>query len=485
MSYANAHGPRGYCARCLEQIQNPPNARSAANPVGQVPMACSFAHLGQQAIWSAEIAVTEDGELSVLTSKIERGRLGLGGQSTSGHYRIDVRDEVGTFLNSSAFDPSFVYTDPRFSGVDYSAIRYDRAVRGMRMRIPTDVGVNDRLKIALLKDGVLTSHTTVNGARPNAEAGGDRIVECNQTRGARVTMDGTGSNDADGDSLRYVWSAPGISFIGGTSARLSADFPVGETIVTLRVSDGVYESRDTARILVVDTTPPAITIGVDPTVLWPPNHRMVGVSANAMVTDVCDPAVGNARLISAVSSELDDAPGGGDGTTVHDIQGVVVGAPDFEFELRAERDAAGEGRVYEITYGAVDGSGNEGNGEALVLVPHERGGVAEPVVISAEEDSAGTMLTWGQVSGALSYRVVRGNVGSLQEAGAFVDLGTVACLQSNSSSTSTVGEEDAEIPPLGQAFFYLVAYTDTDGRDSSYGTDTTMKPRVKTGGGCE
>jgi hypothetical protein len=85
--------------------------------------------------------------------------------------------------------------------------------------------------------------------------------------------------------------------------------------------------------------------------------------------------------------------------------------------------------------------------------------------------------------GALSYRVIRGNVTSLSEAGDFIDLGTVSCIQPSFAATSTQGHEDVEVPPLGEAFFYLVAYS--DGRDSGYGTDTATKPRVKTGGGCE
>ena len=56
-------------------------------------------------------------------------------------------------------------------------------------------------------------------------------------------------------------------------------------------------------------------------------------------------------------------------------------------------------------------------------------------------------------------------------------------IQPGSPSTDTQAEPGAEIPPVGEALFYLVSYN--DGQDSRYGSDTAMKPRVKTGGGCE
>ena len=56
------------------------------------------------------------------------------------------------------------------------------------------------------------------------------------------------------------------------------------------------------------------------------------------------------ELVSATSNEPDNAPGGGDGNTTNDI--VVV--DDDTFQVRAERDENGSGRVYTITYEATD-----------------------------------------------------------------------------------------------------------------------------------
>jgi hypothetical protein len=43
----------------------------------------------------------------------------------------------------------------------------------------------------------------------------------------------------------------------------------------------------------------------------------------------------------------------------------------YYFKLRAERDGAGTGRVYTITYRVTDESGNSAIASAAVIVPHD------------------------------------------------------------------------------------------------------------------
>src|SRR5262249_10513819 len=128
-------------------------------------------------------------------------------------------------------------------------------------------------------------------------------------------------------------------------------------------------------------------------------------------------------------------------------------------------------------------SGNQTATDSIVLVPHDQGGTTEPLLISAAGNASGTLLRWNMVSGASTYKVIRGDTASLRYAGDFIDLGTVSCVQPASAATSTAGREDAEVPPPGKVFFYLVSYN--DGQDSGFGSDTATKPRIKTGGGCE
>jgi hypothetical protein len=122
-------------------------------------------------------------------------------------------------------------------------------------------------------------------------------------------------------------------------------------------------------VTVADTTAPQISVTLSPEILWPPNHRLVPVTATVAVTDRCDPAVAF-QLVSIASNEPDN--GGGDGDTIGDIQGATVGTPDTSFLLRAERSGRGTGRIYTIVYRAADGSGNSSLATAFVRVPHNR-----------------------------------------------------------------------------------------------------------------
>jgi len=94
-----------------------------------------------------------------------------------------------------------------------------------------------------------------------------------------------------------------------------------------------------SNVTVQDTTPPQLALALVPTMLWPPNHRMVPVQAAWQVSDVCDPGPG-VVLTSAASSEPDDTLGNGDGNTLGDIQEASVGTPDATVLLRAERSGA-------------------------------------------------------------------------------------------------------------------------------------------------
>jgi len=133
-----------------------------------------------------------------------------------------------------------------------------------------------------------------------------------------------------------------------------------------------YRSSDHDPVLigmdVCDEIAPTMTIELSTDRLWPPNHRYVEVTAAVAASDNFDvsPAV---SLLSVTSSELDNAPGGGDGNTVNDV--VIV--DDYTFLLRAERSATKkDGRVYTITYQVEDACGNVTVESAEVIVPFRR-----------------------------------------------------------------------------------------------------------------
>jgi len=129
-----------------------------------------------------------------------------------------------------------------------------------------------------------------------------------------------------------------------------------------------YRSSDHDPLVVglnlCEEQPPTLSVSATPSTLFPPNHKYMRVTTTVTVSDNsgAPPAV---TLVSVTSNEPDNAPGDGDGNTTEDV--VIVG--DTTFDLRAERDETGTGRVYTITYRATDACGNTTTRSATVTVP--------------------------------------------------------------------------------------------------------------------
>ena len=210
----------------------------------------------------------------------------------------------------------------------------------------------------------------VNGP-PVANAGLDQVVECTSPNGTEVKLDGSGSSDPNpDDELTYTWNWFGGSTMGDIAYT---SFPLGTHTVTLTVDDGNLTGTDTVDITVTDTTAPSLSVSLSPNVLWPPNHKMVKITASIDIGDSCDdePTV---NLVSITSNEEEDDQHGhksGYGHDSDDIQGAEFGTDDREFFLRAEREGRGIGRVYTVTYEVTDASGNTAEATAEVTVPHD------------------------------------------------------------------------------------------------------------------
>ena len=124
--------------------------------------------------------------------------------------------------------------------------------------------------------------TVTENTPPVADAGPDQTVEQNDPQGAIVTLNGTGSSDPDNDTLTYDWNWTGGSVTGVAPTAL---FPVGNTTVTLTVTDGQYNATDTVNIIVeVDTTVPVVDAGPDVT-LEQESHSGTQVVLNGTATN--------------------------------------------------------------------------------------------------------------------------------------------------------------------------------------------------------
>lgn len=152
--------------------------------------------------------------------------------------------------------------------------------------------------------------------------------------------------------------------IGTTTITSPHTFPVGTTTVNVTAINGGGVSTCSFTVTVNDTEAPVISnVSVDPSVLWPANHKMRNVAVTYSSSDNCPGAV--TCVLSVTSNELiNDA---GDGNTSPDWEIVN----NHSVKLKAERSGAGTGRVYTITISCTDQAGNTGVATTTVMVPHD------------------------------------------------------------------------------------------------------------------
>ena len=222
------------------------------------------------------------------------------------------------------------------------------------------------------KGGIATATLTItveNTNRPPvANAGADIAAECAGVPTA-AQLDGSGSSDPDGDEITYAWSADGIEFDDASAAITTGYFPLGETTVTLTVSDEEpLSDSDETVVTIVDTTPPTIDYTQTVTELWPPNHNMATAIEGISATDACG---GDIVLNVTVSSDEDGM--GGAGNTEEDWDVITADDGSQSVALRAERSGNGDGREYTVVVTATDASGNSTEQMLTVAVPLSKG----------------------------------------------------------------------------------------------------------------
>lgn len=100
-----------------------------------------------------------------------------------------------------------------------------------------------------------------------------------------------------------------------------------------------------------------------PAVLWPPNRKLREVG----VRGVADPD-GDRVTLTTLGVTQDEPVSESDAART--VPDAADGAQQSQVVLRAERDGAGDGRVYTIAFSATDGKGGTCTGATTVGVPH-------------------------------------------------------------------------------------------------------------------
>jgi N-acetylneuraminic acid mutarotase len=304
--------------------------------------------------------------------------------------------------------------------------------------------------------------------------------ECSSPLGAVVTLGATAR-----DACSSMVAIQNNRTPNGADA--SGTYPLGLSplVFTARDPSGNIASC-TASVTVSDTMPPRLTVVSDAVLLWPPNHELIPVHFVWQVDDVCAPNP-DVALRSVASSEPDDAPGMGDGSTIGDVQGADLGTADDAVDLRAERAGSGPGRTYTLMFRAVDPSGNATPAVAVITVPHDQGQGPEPLLMRLEPDGTSGMvrLYWPAMPGATGYDVIFGEMSQVRVENGKLNLGEVGVLARGTTVTSLSENAASMLPPTGTAFFYLIEPR-TERGGVGYGAESAPWPRVPAScaGGC-
>jgi hypothetical protein len=200
----------------------------------------------------------------------------------------------------------------------------------------------------------------VDDAGPVIECPEDIVVECVTTDTAVVEFEVTATDTCDDAPVVVCEPASG------------SEFPVGTTTVTCTATDALgNESTCTFDVTVEMAEVVVHGATASPSIIWPPNHKMVDISFEMDVENECDLEL-DCEIVEVTSNEPINGPG--DGNTEPDW---MIGE-DGSLKLRAERSGTGSGRIYSVLLRcehSESGMGDETTVE--IVVPHDMGGEAD------------------------------------------------------------------------------------------------------------
>jgi uncharacterized repeat protein (TIGR01451 family) len=192
------------------------------------------------------------------------------------------------------------------------------------------------------------------------------FVSCSSTGGG--VCGGSGNNRTVTFASLASGESETITFVANVNCSVADGTVISNTATVSSCAPDPDATNNSATATTTASNPPPTIANAtaDPSILWPPNHRMVNVTVSYDVTDNCPLPPGSCTL-DVTSNE--PVLGHGSGHTSPDW--IVL--DDHHVLLRAEREGPGNGRIYTITITCVDSGGNTSTDDVTVTVPHDRG----------------------------------------------------------------------------------------------------------------
>jgi hypothetical protein len=161
----------------------------------------------------------------------------------------------------------------------------------------------------------------------------------------------------------------GIDTVVASPTTFDCDDIGSPVAVTLTVTDTTGNiSTCVTTVTVEDNIAPGLTVITNPITLWPPNHSYETIVLSQLFVSASDNcanlSIDDVFISRVTSDEAENGPA--DGNTVDDI---VIASDCGSVQLRKERRANGNGRVYTIYMTVDDGNGNSSEASAEVHVP--------------------------------------------------------------------------------------------------------------------
>lgn len=161
---------------------------------------------------------------------------------------------------------------------------------------------------------------------------------------------------ADDYGYDLTLDGKGSFYIVGKTANGTTDLPT--TAGAYDVSQNGGEDAFVVQLGVCNAGG-ILDIALSPEIIWSPNDAMQTINAVLTILQGCS---ATATLQSIT----------GDEAITGDVANATTGTADIQFDLRAERDRGGDGRIYTITYRLTDGVLTE-DYSAKIVVPYNQG----------------------------------------------------------------------------------------------------------------